>query len=70
MRQLVLVVDSGCFVASIYALDVRMAKPLLNGRFFYHRERSKSSGPPALVRGLRDDLAALGQQGEPALYKI
>ena len=34
MRQLVLVVDSGCFVASIYALDVRMAKPLLNGRFF------------------------------------
>ena len=34
MRQLVLVVDSQCFVASIYALDVRMAKPLLNGRFF------------------------------------
>ena len=34
MRQLVLVVDSGCFVASLYALDVRMAKPLLNGRFF------------------------------------
>ena len=25
MRQLVLVVDSQCFVASIYALDVRMS---------------------------------------------
>ena len=34
MRQLDLGVDSGCFVASIYALDVRTAKPLLNGRFF------------------------------------
>ena len=34
MSQLDLVVDAECFVASTYALDVRIAKPLLNGRFF------------------------------------
>ena len=29
-----MVVDAELFVASTYALDVRIAKPLLNGRFF------------------------------------
>ena len=63
MSQLDLVVDAECFVASTYALDVRIAKPLLNGRFFtiVSASRRRSFHLVAVLRS----VASIVQESPP-----